>query len=318
MVGVLASFAPLKVFASRLDPTWSFWKDSWIPGFDFFFLWLYGRVLHCCFGVARWVFFSFVKKLFSSWVTEIQRGEKPVRKRCSSSLQISLESRNSTTPEQSPFPTAAAHPLSGGWANFWPVRSETLRIPSIASRSRLKSPPARSAAVVRRALSQGSTLCSSEINLPRICQVGQEGLAALGGKGWRASLSFRACRGWFRWGLVSTVCSQNSKSWEVQHGDPRGLWMKISRGWNHYMEPRSFHKDLLVHIWHCPMHSRSIIVSVFGEYDTQMSGVALPYSAGSGRTDTELDLISLYWSQSTAQYPWTVFPLFAIFQPPLF
>lgn len=32
---VLVSFALPKVFVCRLDPTWSFQRDLWIPGFDF-------------------------------------------------------------------------------------------------------------------------------------------------------------------------------------------------------------------------------------------------------------------------------------------
>lgn len=115
-------------------------------------------------------FFSFVKKLFSSWATETQQGEKPVRKRYSSTLQISLESSNSTS-EKSLFPTVGlcCCTLPQRWvcqhlAN--PKLCEEQVEP--ASSSRQKLPPARSASVVGSMLSQGSLLYSSEINLPTI------------------------------------------------------------------------------------------------------------------------------------------------------
>lgn len=70
--------------------------------------------------------------------------------------------------------------------------------------------------------------------------------------------------------------------------------MKTSRGWNHYMEPYSLCNDFLDHIWHCSTCGQCIIILVFGEYNTQMHGLVLPYSLGSGRTDAELELVSPY------------------------
>lgn len=111
----------------------------------------------------------------------------------------------------------------------------------------------------------------------------QEILAVLRGKGCRASLNFRACRAQFSQGL--DFPHQSSKTGKCSADTLRTL-----------SEDTQF-----------------IILLVLEEYETQKSGLTPPTQLGSGRTDIELELISPYQSQSSAQYPWTVFPLFAVF-----
>lgn len=115
---------------------------------------LYGRVLRCCLDITRWLFFclfvfSFVKSLFFSWATEIQWGAKPVRKRCPSSLQISLESCNSPMLEKLSFPwmSLCCHTPPEWWVTS--ICLVKLWASSRVSRGRQKLLPVRSAALVR-------------------------------------------------------------------------------------------------------------------------------------------------------------------------
>lgn len=237
-------------------------------------------------SLSLFICFFLCKEPFFLFATEIQQGEKLVRKRSSSFLQISLESYNSPMPEKLPFPwwaCATTHNLSGGcptsgWSKLW--------VSSGVSRCRQKLPPMRSAAAVRRVLSQQSSPYSSEKKYLSGILVRQEILAALRGEGCRASLSFRVCRVWF------------SQELDFPQNVTRTQKLESAK------TLRTLNED-----------TQFIILLVLREYDTQKSGLTPLYSAWvwQGWYWAGAHKSSSHLSQSSAQYPWTLFPLFAVF-----
>lgn len=77
--GVSASFALLKVFVSKLDPAGG--RICEFPCLIFVVVWKDSALLlgHCKVALFFCLFvFSFVKNLFFSWATEIQKGEEEI------------------------------------------------------------------------------------------------------------------------------------------------------------------------------------------------------------------------------------------------
>lgn len=259
--GVSAASALLKVFVWKLDSTRG--RIYELVSLIFVFVWK-GSVLvlgHCKVAPSFFLFVFFLYKepifLLGYWNST---GWKACEEECSSSLQVSLESYNSPTCEKMPFPwwaSAAAHRVVG--VSIWLVKAQRIKW-SVQMEAEIASSEISSCS--KEGIEQGSLPYSSEKNCPGY-KVRQEILAVLRRKGCRARLNFRACRVWFSQELdfpQSVTRTQKLESVKTL---------------------RTLNKD-----------TQFIILLVLGKYNTQKSGLTASTPLGSGRSDTELELVS--------------------------